>query len=78
MAKYRIVRKAGTANNPTSPHMIQQKVLGLFWYTRAGRSLDWSLSDCEALLEDILEERARVAKLKKKYPKNVVVKEYHG
>lgn len=78
MVKYRIVRKAGTANNPTSPHMIQQKVLGLFWYTRAGRSSEWNLSDCEILLADILEERARVAELKKKYPKNVVVKEYHG
>lgn len=78
MAHYRIVRKAGTANNPTSPHMIQQKVLGLFWYTRAGRNSEWNLSDCEILLADILEERARVAELKKKYPKNVVVKEYHG
>lgn len=43
MVKYRIVRKAGTANNPTSPHMIQQKVLGLFWYTRAGRNSEWNL-----------------------------------
>lgn len=78
MAKYRIVRKAGTANNPTSPHMIQQKVLGLFWYTRAGHSSEWNLWDCEILLADILEEQAQKAELKKKYPKNVVVKEYHG
>jgi len=68
MAKYRIVKRKHADNL----YMIQQKIFGLFWYTRYGDIFPYSLNECILLVEDYIARE----KLKKDNPRDIVVKTY--
>lgn len=68
MAKYRIVKKKHTKDF----YMVQQKIFGLFWYTRYGDIFPYSLNECILLVEDYIARD----KLKKDNSRDIVVKTY--
>lgn len=72
MAQYRIVLKKGCENIQYSPHIVQKKVLGLFWKTVVGDIGYWDRSDCESYIKS----RIRDIERNRKNPKDIVIAEY--
>ena len=74
MAKYRIVKMKHYA----AAYKVQEKIFGLFWV-----DTHWyctTLSSCEWCIERAIEtarlNALEIARLKKEYPRDIVVKTY--
>ena len=72
MAQYRIVLKKGYENTQHSPHIVQKKVLGLFWKTVVGDIAYWDRNDCELYIKGRIFDIERT----RNNPNDIVIAEY--
>lgn len=72
MAQYRIVLKKGYENTRYSPHIVQKKVLGVFWKAVVGDISFWDRNDCELYIKGRISEIERM----RNNPKDIVIAQY--